>query len=174
MFYLGQLFGVIALVVLMISFQKNDKKTLLEYQILSSFFFAIQYLCLNAINGCLMNLIAMLRNVLFNKIDNKFSFLCLILILTLTSIFSFYSYTGLISLLPTIAVVLYSISLWQKNISITRIVGVVSCCLFIVYNIWVLAISGLVSNFLELISTMIAIYRFDLKMGINVCEKNRS
>ena len=58
MFYLGQLFGVIALVVLMISFQKNDKKTLLKYQILSSLFFAIQYLCLNAISGCLMNLIA--------------------------------------------------------------------------------------------------------------------
>ena len=65
MIYLAQLFGFFALVILIISFQSNNKKTLLKYQIFSSLFFAIQYLCLNAITGCLMNLMTMIRNIIY-------------------------------------------------------------------------------------------------------------
>ena len=55
MFYIAQLFGIIALVILITSFQKNKKYPLLKYQIFSSLLFALQYLFLNAITGCLMS-----------------------------------------------------------------------------------------------------------------------
>ena len=78
MFYLAQILGVIALVFLLVSFQINKKETLLKYQIFSSFFFSVQYLCLNAITGCLMNLMTLVRNIIYNlynsaiKRNNKF------------------------------------------------------------------------------------------------------
>lgn len=166
MFYLAQLFGIVALVILILSFQKNNKKTLLKYQIFSSLFFAMQYLCLNAITGCLMNLMTMIRNVVYKKLK-KTPLLFLILIIISMIILTVFSYNGLISLLPTIAVILYSIALWQKNLKITRITEIVSCSLFIIYNINVLAISGLISTIIELVFAVIAVYRFDIKRSHN-------
>lgn len=163
MFYLGQIFGIIALILLIISFQINKKDTLLKYQIFSSLFFSVQYLCLNAISGCLMNLMSLVRNIIYKKYKNAIPVIYLLSIILGMMILSIFSYNGLISLLPTIAVILYSIALWQKNLTITRLVEIVSCLLFIVYNIKVLAITGLILNAIELSLALIAVYRFDLK-----------
>lgn len=167
MIYLAQLFGFFALVILIISFQNNNKKTLLKYQIFSSLFFAIQYLCLNAITGCLMNLMTMIRNIIY-KMFKKTPLLFVSLIIIIMIILSVFSYNGLISLLPTIAVILYSVALWQKNLKITRITEIISCSLFIIYNINVLAIIGLISTIIELLFAIIAVYKFDIKKNNNV------
>lgn len=167
MIYLAQLFGFFALVILIISFQSNNKKTLLKYQIFSSLFFAIQYLCLNAITGCLMNLMTMIRNIIY-KMFKKTPLLFVSLIIIIMIILSVFSYNGLISLLPTIAVILYSVALWQKSLKITRITEIISCSLFIIYNINVLAIIGLISTIIELLFAIIAVYKFDIKKNNNV------
>ena len=163
MFYVAQLFGIIALVVLVMSFQKDKKGTLLKYQIFSSLLFALQYLFLNAISGCLMNLMTMIRNLIYKKFNDKIPIIYLILVIICMIILSLISYKGIISLLPTFAVILYSIALWQKNLTITRIIEIISCSLYIIYNIKVLAISGLISTFIEILSTTTAIYKFDIK-----------
>ncbi len=163
MFYIAQLLGLMALIILVVSFQKNKKDTLLKYQIFSSLLFALQYLFLNAISGCLMNLMTVIRNLIFKKYNNKIPIIYLILIIICMVTLSVFSYNGIISILPTIAVILYSIAVWQKNLTITRIIEIISCSLFIIYNIKVLAISGLISTFIEMISAIIAIYRFDIK-----------
>ena len=163
MFYIAQLFGIIALVVLIMSFQKNKKDTLLKYQIFSSLLFALQYLFLNAISGCLMNLMSLIRNFIYKKFNDKIPIIYLILIIICMIILSLMSYKGIISLLPTFAVILYSVALWQKNLTITRIIEIISCSLYIIYNIKVLAISGLISTFIEMFSAIIAIYKFDIK-----------
>ena len=163
MFYLAQLFGVIGLIILILSFQQNKKSKLLKYQIFSSFCFAIQYLCLNAISGCLMNSMTLARNIIFSKFKDRVPIIYLIVIIILMIILSMFSYNGLISIFPTIAVILYSIAIWQKNLTFTRIAEVIGCVLFIIYNINVLAISGLITTVIEMISAIIAIYRFDIK-----------
>lgn len=106
MFYLAQIFGIIALILLIISFQINKKDTLLKYQIFSSLFFSVQYLCLNAISGCLMNLMSLVRNIIYKKYKNAIPVIYLLLIILGMMILSIFSYNGLISLLPTIAVIL--------------------------------------------------------------------
>ena len=163
MFYVAQLFGIIALVVLIMSFQKDKKDALLKYQIFSSLLFALQYLFLNAISGCLMNLMSLIRNFIYKKFNDKIPIIYLILVIICMIILSLISYKGIISLLPTFAVILYSIALWQKNLTITRIIEIISCSLYIIYNIKVLAISGLISTFIEMLSAITAIYKFDIK-----------
>ena len=159
-FILSQIFGTIALVILIYSFQKNEKDELLKLQVFSSLFFSIQYIFLNAITGCLMNFMTLIRNMIFRKSKNiKY----LIIVIILMILLSIISYNGPISLLPTIAVILYSIAIWQNNLTITRIVEVISCTLFIIYNIKFYAITGLISTIIELLSALIAIFRFDLK-----------
>ncbi len=163
MFYIAQILGGIALIILVISFQKNKRNQLLRYQVFSSIFFALQYLCLNALNGCLMNIMTAIRNYLFSKFKNKVPIIYLIIIILIMLILSIISFNGVISLLPSIAVILYSIAIWYGDLKIIRIVEVISCLLFIIYNIKVLAIIGLISTIIELISALVAIYRFDIK-----------
>ena len=164
MFILAQILGAIALLILFLSFQKNEKQTLLKYQIGSSIFFAAQYLFLQAYSGCLMNLTCMVRNILFRKYEGKnIPIYFLVLVIFIMIVLSLFSYVGPISLLPCIACVLYSYGVWQNNLKITRKIEVISCSLYIIYNINVLAYVGLISTLIELISTLIAIYRFDIR-----------
>lgn len=163
MFYLAQSFGIVGLIILILSFQKNSKEKLLKYQVFSSLFFSIQYFCLNAISGCLMNAMTLVRNIIFRRFKNKVPIIYLIIIVVLMIILSIFSYSGVISILPTIGVILYSIAIWQDNLTITRIAEIIGCILFIIYNIKVVAISGLITTIIEMISAIVGIYRFDIK-----------
>ena len=162
-FIIAQIIGILALIILMLSFQKNEKKLLLKYQTVSSLLYAIQYTFLGAYTGSLMNLTCIARNFIFTKYNNKTPIYWLIIIITLMITFSLITYIGIISLLPLFAVVLYSIAVWSSNLKLIRFTEVVSCTLFIIYNIRVLAITGLIATIIELVSALIAIYRFDIK-----------
>lgn len=171
-FIIAQMIGALALIILMLSFQKNEKKRLLKYQTISSFLYAIQYVFLGAYTGCLMNLTCMARNFIFNKYNNqKVPIYWLIIIIIFMISFSLITYIGIISLLPMLAVILYSIAVWYGNLKWIRSTEVISCTLFIVYNIRVLAITGLIATIIELIAALIAIYRFDIKK-LNFHENN--
>ena len=163
-FIIAQIIGLIALCVLGLSFQKNDKKVLLKYQIISSFLYALQYVFLSAWTGSLMNLMCMIRNIVYSKFENKRVPLWIVGIVIVCMIgLSMFSYTGIISLLPMIAVVIYTISLSQSSLKIVRLVEIISCTLFIIYNINVLAYTGLIATVIELIMALIGIIRFDIK-----------
>ena len=111
-----------------------------------------------------MNLTCMARNIIFNQYNNKkIPIYWLFLIITLMIVFSLMTYIGVISLLPMFAVILYSIAIWYGNLKLIRCTEVISCSLFIIYNIKVLAITGLIATIIELVAALIAIYRFDIK-----------
>lgn len=162
MFIIAQLLGLIALIALVLSFQKNNKITLLKYQIISSFLYAVQYLLLNAYSGCFMNMACALRNIVFSNYEKKVPKKYLILTIITMILLSALSYKESISLLPCIACIIYSISLSQPNLTITRITHIISCTLYIIYNKKVLAITGLICTIVELSSSIIAILKYDL------------
>ena len=110
-----------------------------------------------------MNFTCMVRNYIFNRYKNKVPIYYLIIVILIMIFLSMLTYSGLISLLPMIAVVLYSCALWYGNLKIVRITDIISCLLFIIYNIKVLAITGLIATFIEMLAAIIAIYKFDIK-----------
>jgi len=163
-FIVAQIFGALALTILIISLQKNSKTKLLLYQSISSLLYALQYLFLNAYTGCFMNLICMIRNIIFNQYPKKRPpVYWLIITIVLMIFFSSLSYTGVISFLPMIAVILYSIALWHGNLTVIRTTEIISCSLYILYNIKVLAITGLIATIIELVGAILAVYKFDIK-----------
>ena len=163
-FVVAQLFGIIALMILIFSFQKNSKKKLLKYQIFSSLLYAVQYAFLNAFTGCFMNLLCMIRNFIFNKYnDRKVPIYWLIIILIAMILLSMTTFDGVFSLLPMFAVVIYSVAVWYGNLKIIRITEIFSCILYIIYNINVMAYTGLIATLVEMLGAMIAFYKYDLK-----------
>ena len=164
-FIVAQIFGALALTILIISLQKNSKTKLLLHQSISSLLYALQYLFLNAYTGCFINLICMIWNMIFNRYPKKRPpVYWLIITVGIMILASSLSYTGLISILPMIAVVIYSIALWNGNLTIIRITEIISCSLYIIYNINVLAITGLIATIIELLGALFAIFKFDIKI----------
>ena len=129
---------------------------------MSSVFFSFQYLILGAMSGFVMNIIMCIRNLIFSKYDNvpKKYITIIVIIMTMLSLLS---YDGPISLLPCVGSIMYTTSLAKSNLKITRIMNVITCSLYIIYDIKVLAIAGLISASIELLSTVFAIYRYDIK-----------
>ena len=167
-FLIAQLLGLLALVFLIYSFQNNNKKTLLKFQIISSFLYAIQYLFLGAITGFLMNIVCMIRNYIFKKYEDiDTSRPWLLIFIGLMSLLTMFSYNGYISLLPFLAVFLFTISLWIGNLKYIRIFEAIGAILFIIYSIFVYAITGVFAFSFELSTVLFAIYRFDIKKGNN-------
>ena len=164
-FWLGQLFGIFALIALAISFKENKKEKLLKYQIYSNSFCALQYLCLGreAYTGVLLHFMCLVRNFIYYKYDNKdiplgwFLFCSSIMI-----IMSLVSYESVWSLVPMIGIVINSWGLWQKKLNLTRKCEAIAAFLVIAYNIKVLAWGGVLANGFEFVMVVIAIFRFDI------------
>lgn len=167
-FVMAQIMGALALVFLIYSFQNNNKKNLLSFQIVSSFLYAMQYLFLGAFTGFLMNIVCMIRNYLFKKYDEiDISLKLLIIVLGIISLLTMFSYDGYASLLPFFAVFFFTISIWIGNLKIIRIVEAVGAILFIIYSIIVNAYTGIFAFAFELSTVLFAIYKFDIKKDIN-------
>lgn len=160
-FIMAQILGLFALIVLLISFSKKDKDELLKYQIMSSLLFGLQYLLLNAITGFLMNIVCMIRNYIFSRYK-KIPIYYLIIVIILMVTLGLISYRDYYSLLPIIAVILYSIALYKGNTRIIRIIELISCSLFIIYNIHVDAYVGLISTMIEFLGCLVIFIEIDI------------
>lgn len=168
-FIIAQIIGLFALIVLIISFNKNKNEDLLKYQIISSLLFGLQYLLLNAITGFFMNVLCMIRNIIFSRYK-KVPIYYLIIIIILMIVLGLLSYQDIYSILPIIAVVLYSIALYKGQNKVIRIIELISCSLFIVYNIKVGAYIGLISTIIEFIGCLIIVI---FKYISNICEEKK-
>lgn len=161
MFIVAQTFGLVGLIFLILSFKENNKKFLLKHQTLSNLMNAFQYILLKAYSGCYVSIICAIRNFIFTNTKKQSSMKYLIIIIILTVIPTILSYNEPISLLPCIGTIIFTISLIQSNLTIIRIAESIACLLYIIYNIKVLAITGLIYNIIELIATLSAIYKHD-------------
>lgn len=66
--WIAQLFGLLGLSFLMISIQYDNKKTVLFFQMFANVFYSIQYILLNSMSAVLMNLVSLIRSVVFLQI----------------------------------------------------------------------------------------------------------
>lgn len=160
-FILAQLFGLFALIILIISFNTKNKKRLLKYQIFSCLFYGLQYLFLKAYTGFLMNIVCMIRNYLFYK-SKKIPIYYLIIIIILIIVLGIISYKDIFSLLPLIAVILYTVALFKGNTKIIRIMELICCILYLLYNIKVQAYIGVISTIIEFIGCTVLFIKHDI------------
>ncbi|MBE5821104.1 MAG: YgjV family protein [Clostridiales bacterium] len=165
--YIPQIIGFIGLVFLVTSLQNNKKGIVLFFQIFANLFYGLQYILLNSLSAGLMSLVSLIRCIIFfyyekkkNTTTPKVLFSILILCIVLIGIFT---YTNISSLIPIIATILYTYAIWQKDLRIFRILTCLIACLWIIFNFNVGAYVILIGSIFELISGLIAIYRFDIK-----------
>lgn len=127
--------------------------------------FAIQYFIMGAYTGAWMDLVSGGRNFIFYKlVENKKSTLPVIILFSCFLVFlGAMSWAGPLSLLPMIAKIISTVSYGMKNERLLRYISLPSCVLWIIYNATVGGWEAMAGDFLAFISTIVAIYKFDLK-----------
>ena len=161
----AQLVGVVALIIIVISYQFNKRKQVILFQFFSGIFFSIHFLMLGAVTGGVINIIGVVRAAIYyykgkhpltssNFWPTAFSVISVLI--------AVFTWESILSLLPAAAFICTSIALWVQNPKMTRSFCLSSSLLFIVYNFVSASYSGVITELIAIISILVAFFRFDI------------
>ena len=160
LYILAQIIGFIAFFVSLIAYHRKDKKNILINMITANIINLFHYLLLGAYSGCITKLLAIFRDcfIIFKKNCNNFlNYFYLIFFIILYIIASIFTFNGILSILPLLAALIYTIFIWNGNELRLKKIAFICYFIWLIYNIFVMSISGIVSNVISIVSTLIAI-----------------
>ena len=147
-----------------VSFQQNKRKRIIGCQIFAAVLFVIHYILLGAYTAAALNLIGLLRSVVFINNDKKWakSPVWLVVFVIVSAIGSILTWVDWYSFLPAAAMILTTISYWLKSETKIRLVTFPSSPCWLVYNIITDSFAGIVTECIVMASIIIAIVRYDI------------
>lgn len=163
---IAQIIGVIAFLFFISSIQLKNKSKLLIFQLLANFLYGLSYLLLLAPTASFMSFISVIRCYLFfiyEEKGKKIPIIILIIIIGLILTVEILTFNNYLSLIPISIAISYTISTWQDNLKIVRIVFLVAAFFWIFYNISIGAYTLLIGNAFEIISGILSLIRFKKK-----------
>lgn len=161
-FIIGQIWGVLATCLTFLSYQTNTKKWLLIIQSAATLCTAISYLFLGATSGLVLNIVCIIRNVVF-YFQNERSKSALIsgCIFALSMIgLGVYSWQGWVSLLIIAGLSINTVFLSFGRPQLLRKSILCTSTLVLIYNIFAFSVGGIVNEAVAITSSVIGIIRF--------------
>lgn len=162
-YILSQVFTIINYALLGLTYYAKDRKKILIISFLSIVANAVAYILLNAWTGVAMCIVALIRNIIFlidekkngkRETINKKDVVILIILYFATIISTVFTYDGFLSLLSVFATSLYTFSVWQKKTKVYKLLGIPVGILWILYNIYVKSIFGIILESILLICSI--------------------
>ena len=159
-YILSQVFTIITYVFIGMTYYAKDRKSVLIISFSSLIANGIAYIFLSAWTGLAMCFLALIRNIIFladekknGKRDriNKTDIIILIVLYAISIISAIFTYDGFLSLLSVFATMLYTYSVWQKKTNIYKLLGIPIGILWILYNIYIKSVFGIVLESILLI-----------------------
>ena len=166
-YIVSQLFVVLGLVSLAITYFLHNKKLILTFSMLNAIFYCLQYILLGAYTGALVNFLGAIRGVVFyveeHKGKNKslFTLLMFVVILTVCAIFT---WQGPASLLTITAGLTFTYSVWQDNIHVYRWLSLVVNSASIAYNLIYHSLFAVIAESIFLVVAIIGIIKLYVKI----------
>lgn len=160
---LSQVFTIITYVLLALTYYAKDRKKVLILSFLSLIANGLAYVFLSAWTGLAMCAVALIRNIIFlidenkngkRETINKKDVVILVILYIISIISAVYTYDGFFSLLSVFATMLYTYSVWQKKTNIYKLLGIPIGILWILYNIYVKSIFGIILETILLICSI--------------------
>lgn len=160
--FIGQIFGLIAVVISFVAYQMPTQKKILFMNMLVTVAILLNYAFLGATTGVILNVVCFIRNIIFMNRDKKifsykfYSYLLMVIIGGL----SFLTSEGAHSILITIGLIINTFALSLTNPQTTRYCMAISCSFIFAYNIFVFSIGGMINEAVAIISSVIGIIRY--------------
>lgn len=136
-YYISQAVVVLAALITAWTYFMKKQAWICAFCSLASVLFAVQYGLLGAWSGCASNVVAAIGYVVFylyarkGKETPSLIFMSLLVVLICTGCVGF---DGYLSVMGLCSGSLFLYSVWQKNNLIYKILGIITCAIFAVYN----------------------------------------
>lgn len=170
---IAQGIGIIAMLFNILSYQGKQQRTVILLQLLGASLFSVNYLMLGATVGGILNIIAVIRAVIFIFKD-KFKADCIFWLIAFTAsyiavyILSFAVlgtkptlFNLIIELLPVIGMLAINIGFRMKNSADIRRCGLISSPAWLIYNIIAGSWGAIICELFTLLSILVGILRHD-------------
>lgn len=159
---IGQILGIIATIITFASYQVNSKRRLLVIQTVATLFTCISYLFLDATSGFALNIVCIVRNVVFYFVDSrsKWNYIAASLLALCMVGLGALSWQGPISLLVIIALAVNTVVMSLGKPQRLRESVLLTSSMVLVYNIFVFSLGGIVNEGVAIVSSVIGIVRF--------------
>jgi len=159
---IGQLLGLVATILTFVSYQSNTKKNLLIIQSTATVFMCLSFLFLNAITGFALNIVCILRNIIFyfQEEGSKFHIPIAIALTALMIGVGALSWQGYVSLIPLVALAANTVFMSFGKPQLLRESILVTSSMMILYNVLVFSIGGIANEAISIVSAIIGVARF--------------
>lgn len=157
-----QILGLLALMLVVLSYQKKTKEKFLKLQLFANITYGLQYFLLNAKSAFFTNIVNDIRTLIFYRIEKnnqKISLWLLIIFEIVIISIGFFTYEGYYSIIPIIIACLYAYGTWHYNLKVTYIIGIISSILWVYYNFQVGAYTGALSSIFEFMASVLGLYK---------------
>lgn len=166
LFILAQILAVVAFGLTTLSLQFKKKSTILGMQIASNVAYMFEYICLGAFSGGITFIVGTIRNITYYILEKKKvkpNLIVLFIFIILFILAGIFTYENIVSVIPIVAVIIWTIVSWQENTKWMRVGEAVICIMWIIYNLIVGAYIGIITEIIILASSIIGIIRNDIK-----------
>lgn len=158
--------GFLGLILLVISFQKNDRKFTLVFHFLTGLCLITHFYMLGAMTAACTSVIVTLRSAIkfySDKVPFFNTKTMMYLIITSLWIVPIFTWDGVISLLSAILMTFESFGLWSTSNSRMRYLFLAGRPFAMTYNIVVGSVAGIFIEIFMIATLSVSIYRFDAK-----------
>lgn len=172
---IAQIIGIVAMIFNILSYQGKRQKTIISLQLFGSTLFAINYLLLGAIVGGILNILAIIRAVIFFFGDKFKADKLAWLLAFIASYISVYilnftlfqrepsAFNLIIEVLPVIAMLTLNIGFRLKDSAKIRKCALISSPSWLIYNIATGSWGAIICELFTLISIFVGMFRHDKK-----------
>lgn len=157
--------GFLALLFVILSFQKNKRGLILLYLVIAQTIFAIHFGLLEAWTAVVINVIAAIRTYIFYAKDTQKwakSALWYYFFIFTFGFAGFIVWEGYHSLLPISAVIIDTFAQWKKDTKSIRFIMLMPRPLWFIYNFIVGSQAGMITEVIIVFSIVLGILRFDV------------
>lgn len=174
-YVISQVCMVLAMIPFAISMFTKSKKLIVVISSINACLYALHYLLLGKASVMILNAISIARGIFFyfdDRDEIKHNFVSLIFITISLVLVSFNTLITWVDLLPLVAVLLYTFSLWWKNIIFYRCASLIGSICWIIFNIVLGSIFGVVSECVIVIFEILGIINLNKGSKSNKEEKS--
>lgn len=171
----GQAVGIAAMVFNILSYQQKQQRTVIVFQFFGSLLFALSFLMLGALVGGILNIIGILRALVFMNKEKLHAGHPLWLLGFITAYLAVYIMTFtvlgaeptfsnlLIEGLPVIGMTAITLGFWMTDAKAVRQMGLISSPSWLIYNLACGSIGAICCEIFTLVSIFIGMFRLDRK-----------
>ena len=166
MFIIAQIFGVIAVILGFLSYQMRTRRQILFALSATVIALTLHYLFLGAYTGMAMNAVSLIRNIAYDYRDRKEikSPLIPIVFTAIQVVMGILTWQAWYSILVLIGIAINTYCVGLCNSQNLRKSILVTSPLVLIYNIFTMALSGIVFEVVGIVSAVIGIIRHRKKV----------